>query len=157
MALAGIGGLIGAGSSPKPVVQPIKFSHQRHMKEEMTCLDCHAKADKSPYATFPTVQQCMLCHEEKKGDDPEEPKVREAAESGNGIPWEQVNRLPGHVYFSHAGHVKFAKMECTECHGKMADMSEPVTTSQIRNLDMTTCMACHDAKGARNECITCHK
>jgi len=143
--------------APVPVPQPIAFDHQRHMKEEMSCTDCHAQVEKSPHAGFPMVQQCMLCHGEAQGTHPDEPKVREAADSGGQIAWQQVNRLPGHVYFSHAAHTKFAKMDCKECHGDMSQMTEPVISPQILHLDMGRCMACHQEKNAWNECITCHK
>ncbi|MBI4230773.1 MAG: cytochrome c3 family protein [Planctomycetes bacterium] len=143
---------------PHPVVQPIAFSHRVHVSgEEMECADCHKRVGESPHATFPPVKYCMQCHEEPQGEHPDEPRVREYAQRGQEIPWVRVNRLPGHVYFSHASHVRDAKMECAECHGAMEDAEAPVTLPQIGHLDMGTCMACHRERGASNDCLRCHK
>jgi hypothetical protein len=100
---------------------------------------------------------CRLCHEEAKGDSADEKKVREYLEKQEEIPWVQVNRMPGHVYFSHAMHVKIGKMECSACHGDMAHATEPVTVSQVEKLGMRTCMQCHTERGASNDCLACHK
>jgi c(7)-type cytochrome triheme protein len=99
----------------------------------------------------------MLCHTDAQGRHPDEPKIREYAGRSEAIPWVQVNRVVGHVYFSHAAHVVYAKMECAECHGEMKDKTEPVTTPQVAHLDMTRCMACHEERGASNDCLRCHK
>src|SRR5262245_5527715 len=78
---------------PPPVTQPIAFNHKRHLAEDLKCLDCHKGADKAAHAGVPTVKACLLCHAEPKGTHPDEPKVREFAEKGEGIPWIQVNRM----------------------------------------------------------------
>lgn len=140
-----------------PVAQPIAFDHARHAEEELGCLDCHKTAESSPHAGLPRIAACLLCHSEAKGQHPDEPRVREYAERKAEIPWVQVNRLPGHVYFSHAMHVKLAKMECAECHGDMAKASAPPATSQIEHLSMSRCMECHEQLGATNDCLACHK
>jgi menaquinone reductase, multiheme cytochrome c subunit len=140
-----------------PVVQPLFFSHQRHIAEGMNCVDCHRQADKGTHATLPPVKACLLCHAEAKGEHPDEPKIREYAERQEEIPWARVNRLPGHVYFSHVAHVGYAQMECATCHGEMKELQAPVTMSQIRHLDMRACMNCHEEKGASNDCLRCHK
>jgi hypothetical protein len=139
------------------VLQPIAFDHARHQQEDIACLDCHKNAETSPYATLPKIATCLLCHAEPKGENPEEKKVREYADKNAQIPWVQVNRLPGHVYFSHAAHVKLGKMECAVCHGDMGTRKEPVTSSQVEHLTMGRCMQCHTEKGASNDCLACHK
>ncbi len=145
------------GDENHPIVQPIAFDHARHAEEGMACLDCHVRAQSSAYAGIVLVKACMLCHAEQQGVDPEEAKVREYAERGEQIPWVQVNRLPGHVYFSHEAHVRLAEMECAECHGDVASSTEPFVRSQIEYLSMERCMACHAERGASNDCLACHK
>lgn len=140
-----------------PIVQPIAFDHARHGAEDLGCLDCHKTAETSPHASLPLIASCLLCHAEPKGESPEEAKVREYAERREEIPWVQVNRMPGHVYFSHAVHAKLAKMDCAECHGDMSSAKEPVTVSQVGHLTMRRCMECHFEKGASNDCLACHK
>lgn len=139
------------------IVQPIAFDHARHAQEELACTDCHKTAETSPHASLPLIATCMLCHTEAKGTHPDEPKIRAFAERGEQIPWVQVNRLPGHVYFSHAMHVKLGHMECTECHGNMAVANLPVTRSQVDRLTMSRCESCHREREASNDCLTCHK
>ncbi|MCA9000729.1 MAG: cytochrome c3 family protein [Planctomycetes bacterium] len=133
------------------------FNHKVHHEQDTGCTECHLQAETKPYATLPGIKTCMLCHEEAQGEHPEEPKVREYAERGESIPWVQANRVAGHVYFSHAAHVTLGEMECSDCHGDMATMEEAVTQSQVLNLDMATCMKCHEERGASNDCLVCHK
>lgn len=143
--------------SPLAINQPIAFNHKRHLEENMTCVDCHKGVEKQAHATLPSTKACMLCHKEPQGKHPDEPKVRVYAERGEPIPWIKVNRLPGHVYFSHAAHVTFAKMDCSECHGDMKNRTTPVTSSQIDTLNMDKCMECHKQKGVSTDCLRCHK
>lgn len=151
------------------VVQPIEFNHAAHAKEGMGCLDCHSKADQKPYASFPSVKQCLLCHseeetEEEVKDNPAAQrkraagiKLREYAAADEGVPWVTVNRVVGHVYFSHVAHVRFAKLKCDECHGDMSAMTKPPEHSQIEHLTMRRCMECHAERGTSNDCLVCHK
>jgi hypothetical protein len=88
--------------APVPVKQPMAISHKRHMEADMKCLTCHPGAEDQALAQFPTVADCMDCHGKARGNHPDEPKVRAFAERGQEIPWVRVDRLPGHVYFSHA-------------------------------------------------------
>ena len=137
--------------------QPIRFDHSRHVQEGLACLDCHKNAESSRYATLPRISTCRLCHEEAKGDSADEKVVREHLERQEEIPWIQVNRMPGHVYFTHAMHVKAGKLECAVCHGDMAKATEPVERSQVDGLTMRACMRCHVLRGASNDCLACHE
>lgn len=143
---------------PAPVRQPMAFNHRLHMeKEEMECTDCHKYVKRLPQATTPLVKDCMKCHFEAEGKDPDEPKIRELSEKKEEIPWIQVNHLPGHVYFSHRAHVRFARMKCQECHGKVEKLEKPVSLPSIGHLTMGRCVDCHQKKKASIDCIICHK
>ncbi|MBI2899634.1 MAG: hypothetical protein HYY17_05575 [Planctomycetes bacterium] len=166
----------------------MKFSHKTHVDKDLACTQCHVGIDASTRVTGAvrvTMATCMSCHAQKqvstecatchpttpkapltclhchavpRGNHPDEPKLREYAAKGQAIPWVQVNRLVGHVHFSHVAHVTFARMDCKECHGEMKDMTEPVTVPQIGRLDdMDFCMRCHEEKGVSNDCTRCHK
>ena len=154
--------------------QPLEFNHAVHAQENISCDDCHSKADEGPHATFPSLKQCLLCHKEATEGESDESEAakdpaaaarkREVArklavfvKAGNGVPWLTVNRLVGHVYFSHVAHVRFGKMKCEECHGDMSVAKTPPEQSQIENLTMRRCMECHTERGASNDCLTCHK
>jgi respiratory nitrate reductase gamma subunit len=44
-------------------IQPIAFSHRLHAGElQMSCLYCHADAEKGPHAGLPAASVCMNCH-----------------------------------------------------------------------------------------------
>lgn len=139
------------------ITQPIRFNHKLHVAQDMECTACHEGSDSKPHATLPVLDKCMECHSEALSDDPEEEKVRAHAGAATEIPWIRVNRLPGHVYFSHRAHVKWAELACARCHGEMAERETPVTSSQIDSLTMAQCIGCHRAKGAGTDCLTCHK
>ncbi len=176
-ALSGLGLLaaswLSRDSHEGAVHQPIEFNHAVHAKENISCDDCHSKADEKPYATFPSLKQCLLCHKDEEAEGGEadalkdpaaaarkreaEVKLREYGEKGQGVPWVTVNRLVGHVYFSHVAHVRFGEMKCDECHGDMASLTKPPEHSQVENLTMRRCMECHTQRGASNDCLTCHK
>lgn len=140
------------------VKQPIAFDHEAHIKaEDMDCLDCHRFADKGKYATIPRIKDCTDCHSQPQGKSPEEPKVRDYIDSGKEIPWVNVNRLPGHVYFSHQVHVNFGEMKCWDCHKDMRKESKPVTRPDIGYLTMSKCIACHKDRQVETDCSHCHK
>jgi hypothetical protein len=145
------------GLGAQPVRQPIAFDHQRHAAEGMACADCHARAADHAQAGHPRLQSCLLCHAEPKGSHPDEPLIRRYAEEKREIPWVRVNRTEGHVYFSHEAHVTWAAMDCAECHGAVKDRATPTTAPQVGALTMARCMECHQQRGARDDCLACHK
>ncbi len=140
------------------VRQPLAFDHEAHIRaEKMECADCHRFATAGPYATLPKLKDCRDCHSEPQGQHPDEAAVREYAKKGMEIPWITVNRLPGHVYFSHRAHVVDGKMDCWDCHRDMRKEKQAAMNSDIKALTMSRCMACHEARHAKNDCLTCHK
>jgi hypothetical protein len=148
---------LGLARADAPIVQPIAFDHARHAQEGLACTDCHAQADHGSYATLPRLARCMLCHKEAQGTHADEPKLREYARRNEEVPWVEVNRLPGHVHFSHVAHVRFGALDCSTCHGDMAHATAPPPRSQIDGLTMGRCMDCHAERHASNDCIACHK
>ena len=141
---------------PVPVKQPMALSHQRHMEADMKCVTCHPGAEEQRLAQFPTVADCMDCHGKARGNHPDEPQVRAYAERGQEIPWVRVDRLPGHVYFSHATHVTLAKMKCEDCHQGILTATLALTLPDVHQT-MEDCMSCHRERKASNQCKTCHK
>lgn len=145
-------------NEPEPVVQPIAFNHAVHVEgEEMGCVDCH-DAHQSARAGIADIRSCNECHKDPQGDPPsaEEEKVREYAKAKKQIPWVQVNKNAGHVYFSHRAHVTFARMTCEECHGDVGSMTEPVTVPTPDLHSMAACIKCHESRGATTDCLACH-
>ena len=146
----------GCRREPVPVQQPMALSHKRHMEANMKCVTCHPGAEDQVLAQFPTVVDCMDCHFKARGDHPDEPKVRQYAERKQEIPWLRVDRLPGHVYFSHGVHMTAAKMRCEECHQGILEATKPLALPDV-HLTMEDCMRCHSERKASNQCKACHK
>lgn len=148
--------VVGCRRAPVPVKQPMALSHKRHMEADMKCVTCHPGAEDQALAQFPTVADCMDCHGKARGNHPDEPKVRVYAERGQEIPWIRVDRLPGHVYFSHATHVTLAKMKCEDCHLGILSATLALTLPD-EHQTMEDCMRCHRERKASNQCKSCHK
>lgn len=141
------------GWRPIPV-QPIAFTHRRHIEKQINCTSCHASVDQGPVAGIPSVKICMLCHTTIATDRPEIKKVAGYAERGEEIPWQRVYAFTpyGHVRFNHAPHIR-AGVDCAKCHG---DLSKQTVAQRAINLTMGYCLDCHKAKNASTECIACH-
>jgi c(7)-type cytochrome triheme protein len=151
--------LLGARSRPKPPPQPVAFDHWQHVSKEegpkLNCSDCHEHADKSPHATIPNVNSCMVCHETIKPDSPEVQKLRAYAERGQQPPWNRIYWFEpsANVYFSHKPHAR-AGISCSECHGDVAQMH--AISRQIEQ-NMGWCIACHEQKKVSTDCYICHR
>ena len=76
-----------ASDSGGPPVQPIDFSHARHVEQaRIDCQFCHAYARRGPVAGIPSVQRCAGCHETILPDAPEILKVLDYWENGTAHP-----------------------------------------------------------------------
>ncbi|MGM0478866.1 MAG: cytochrome c3 family protein [Bacteroidota bacterium] len=155
--------------------QPIQFPHEIHAGTNgIDCKYCHNSADKSKSAGIPTVNVCMNCHKQIKGNDEqavEISKIYEAAgfdPSGAGaysgetqnIVWNKVHSLPDHVYFNHSQHVKVGGIDCKQCHGDMTKQKELPQVTPVEELNkiegnvqltkptltMGWCIECHGKK-----------
>ena len=119
----------------------------------LPCNFCHTGVDKGDDAKIPPVDFCMKCHKTIKADSPEIAKLREASEKGKDIAWVPVYTVPDFVFFGHSTHIK-AGLHCVECHGpveKRDVLQKEVPTS------MNFCRDCHQQRGARSDCATCHQ
>ena len=116
-------GVSGANST---IIQPLKYNHQIHIESvELICSDCHIYVESMPSATIPNITMCEECHfEDPITDSPEEVKLIKYIEEQRQIPWQQIYSVPDHVYFSHRRHVAIGELDCSECHGKVEEMTE---------------------------------
>jgi len=137
--------------------QPIKFNHKKHaIENEIECTFCHKGAKKGRYATFPSVNTCIECHEEALTQSKEEEKIRTFYKKNMEIPWQKILRLPEHVYFSHYRHTVLGNIECTECHGNMPERTSP-PDKPLKRLRMKDCINCHKKNKVTTDCNACHK
>ncbi len=133
--------------------QPIPYSHKTHLALGLECKACHENADPGSFMGFPAESFCMNCHQAIKTDSPHIQKLAAAAEAAEPIAWERVYRIRDFVYFSHRKHIN-AGATCETCHGAVQELD--VMTKQVEH-NMKTCMACHEAHNAPNDCGTCHE
>jgi Cytochrome c7 and related cytochrome c len=140
---------------PPAVRQPIAFPHKTHIANQMECLTCHSNADRSIMATFPSVSDCMVCHENIKTDSPEIKKLAAYAARNEEPPWVRVYTFEDEadVYFSHKRHVK-ANVDCSRCHG---DQQNAMDARQRVQWTMGKCIDCHREHKVSVDCLTCHK
>jgi hypothetical protein len=103
--------------------QPIQFNHALHNElVDNGCESCHFFRADGTYSGVPKLAQCIDCHEEVNGEDPEEEKfVTQYVAKGREVPWLVYARQPDCVFFSHVAHVKMGQMECVTCHGHIGE------------------------------------
>jgi hypothetical protein len=134
--------------------QPISFSHRVHAGvKEINCRFCHSFTGKSREAGIPVMEKCFFCHKYIIPSHPQLLKELEHFKSGNAIQWVKIFYVPDFVKFRHQPHIKWANLDCTECHGdiKAKDRLQSV------NLQMGFCIECHKKKNAQTDCwLACH-
>ena len=103
--------------------QPVDFNHALHNElVEDSCESCHFFREDGTYSGVPKLAQCVDCHEEVNGEDPEEEKfVTQYVAKGREVPWLVYARQPDCVFFSHIAHVKMGQMDCVTCHGHIGE------------------------------------
>lgn len=138
---------------PPPPPQPVPYSHKTHLAMGLKCDACHRNADPGEFMGFPAESFCMSCHQVIKADSPHIAKLAAAARDKKPIPWVRVYQLPKYVYFSHRVHTA-AGTSCETCHGSVRERD--VMTKEVAH-NMKSCIACHTAAKARNDCMACHE
>lgn len=161
--------------------QPVQFSHKVHReKAGMNCEDCHAIREDGTFSGIPTVDKCAGCHAAPMGNTEEEKRmIKRYIESNREIPWLVYARQPENVRFSHAFHVKLAKLACERCHQAhgdsdslpaferdrvsgysrdiLGDPALPAAADRHPGMQMDDCIGCHQRRGVQDSCLACHK
>jgi hypothetical protein len=165
--------------------QPIAFSHKLHAGDmQISCLYCHAGAERSRHAGIPALNVCMNCHEkvtssfaaQRQAEPMESPELRKLydalalddvlgpleGKTPKPIVWQRVHQLPDFVYFDHRAHIT-AAVGCQQCHGPVETMDR---VRQVETLAMGWCVNCHrdvtqngvagKPVHASIDCVTCH-
>ncbi len=144
--------------SQSNITQPIEYNHKIHIEvAELSCTDCHINVENMPRATIPNIEICQACHsEEPISESPEEVKLLKYISEGNLIPWQQIYKVPDHVYFSHQRHVTIGELGCSLCHGNVEDMTEPASYP-VWTPTMDNCIDCHKQNKVTYDCLACHR
>ena len=138
-------------------IQPIRYNHKLHIESvELICSDCHIYVESMPSASIPNISICGDCHSEDPiTDSTEELKLIKYIKEQVQIPWQKIYSIPDHVYFSHRRHVSIGELECSECHGHIEEMTEPIS-SQAWIPSMENCIDCHNERKITRDCLACH-
>ena len=157
VALATVGFVIGRNvlRPDQQVIQPIDFNHGLHA-ESLECETCHELFSTSAHSGLPGLTTCLMCHEEPLTDSAEEEKIGRLAEAGQEQVFRKLFRLPDNVYYTHRRHAAVAQIECSVCHGEIAQTTSPPETPLVK-IDMDFCLDCHEARGAPTDCTRCHR
>lgn len=120
--------------------QPLPFDHSVHAgRYQIPCLHCHVQAEKNRFATVPSLNVCMNCHNNVAIQQPTIQALSKAHKADHSIAWLKVHLLPDFVMFNHQAHTK-AGVRCQTCHGPVEEMSE---VYQHSSLSMGWCVNCH--------------
>ncbi len=134
--------------------QPIPFSHKLHAgAQQLKCATCHKNPDPGERMGLATPALCMQCHEDVKTDSPAIQKLAEYAKDKRELKWRRVYEIPSYVFFSHRAHLTTGST-CADCHGEVKDLEQMYRAKEI---NMASCVNCHQAKGASFDCNFCHE
>ena len=149
-----------AVSDSEPISAPtgegaaIPFSHVLHAgKHAIDCRFCHGQAAHGAEANLPSARDCYVCHWTIAADKPAILELERRVKTGTPITWPASVRLPQHVQFQHAPHVRHG-VACAACHGNL-QVRENAQPS--RALSMGFCVDCHRTEGATHDCMACHQ
>jgi hypothetical protein len=141
-------------SEHTPPVQPIPYSHKKHLSLGLDCKDCHTNPEPGKLMTFPETSKCMLCHVTVAKDKPSIQKLAEYSKSKQVIPWVRVYTvLPG-VAWNHRTHLQ-GGVKCETCHGQVRQMEAMSEVTSVTT--MYSCLNCHEMNQAKTACDTCHQ
>ena len=141
-------------SEHAPPVQPISYSHKKHLAQGLECKDCHTNPGPGKLMTFPGTDKCMLCHAAVAKDKPSIKKLAEYAKSKQTVPWVRVYTLLPGVAWNHRVHLD-AGVKCETCHGPVREMEAMSEVTSVTT--MYSCLHCHEMNQAKTACDTCHK
>jgi hypothetical protein len=140
-------------SEHTPPVQPLPYSHKKHLSFGLECKNCHTNPDPGKLMTLPSTGKCMECHITIAKEKPSIQKLAEYSKSKQPIPWVRVYTvLPG-VAWNHRAHLE-ARVKCETCHGQVAQMDAISEVTSVTT--MYSCLSCHEMNHAKAACDTCH-
>ena len=138
--------------------QPIQYNHNVHIETVgMQCVDCHISVEHQANASIPSIEICQNCHSgDPLTESKEEKKLLIYIDKEKEIPWIKIYHVPDHVYFSHRRHIIRGEIKCSECHGNINEMKNPVT-AQFMVMSMNNCIKCHKERKVTTDCLACHR
>jgi hypothetical protein len=140
-----------------PVLQPIAFNHLKHTSDlGLACDFCHEYVRAGAHAGLPDAETCAVCHRSPQGTTEEAARVTELLARGNPLRFNKLFHLPEHVFYTHRRHVGIAELECSSCHGAIAETERPPDRPLI-GMSMDFCLDCHREREQTLDCNACHR
>jgi hypothetical protein len=162
--------------------QPLDFLHKTHAEKSgvADCAECHTIREDGTFAGLPPMEKCAGCHSDRIGESKAEATlVNDYIKTGHETPWLVYSQQPPNVWFSHAIHVKRAKLTCTECHAAYGE-SDQVRLYEVNRISgysrdiwghsisrlrraphegmkMSDCEGCHAKHNVEVGCLGCHE
>jgi len=135
--------------------QPIPFSHRVHAGvKRIDCRFCHPFVERSENAGLPAVEKCFFCHKYIIPDHPDIVREKAYLDSNKPVLWVQAFWVPDFVFFRHQPHVRWAGLDCSECHGDVRSMDRLPRV----DFEMGFCVKCHRKMEAELDCwLACHR
>jgi menaquinone reductase, multiheme cytochrome c subunit len=162
--------------------QPLDFLHKTHAEKSglTDCAECHVIRKDGIFAGLPATEKCAGCHSERIGESKTEAILVDSyIKPAQETPWLVYSRQPANVWFSHAIHVKRAKLSCAECHSSYGEQDSVRmyqvnrisgysrdlwghSISRLRNrphegMKMSDCEKCHRQRNLEVGCLGCHQ
>ncbi len=162
--------LPGSNEGYEPV-QPVTFSHRQHAGDmKISCLYCHAGAERSRYAGVPANNICMNCHDfvtaTAAAIAKEEAAAKQAHREAERVVSSELRKLYDAVGldaelqivegraprpiawvrvhalpdFAYFDHRAHVTVGCQQCHGAVDAMDR---VRQVETLSMGWCVNCH--------------
>lgn len=155
------------GLSPKTLasgyqpLQPVPYSHAKHLGMGLKCETCHNTVYEANFASVPSAEVCIRCHaptqdaagkslggQQVHANSPALKALHAAWNSGRPVRWTKVHDVAEYAYFAHAAHTNRG-IGCASCHGRIDQMGGAGTNDdvagvyQFSDLSMGWCLDCH--------------
>jgi hypothetical protein len=150
-----VGGAFAFWNWNSRVEQPIKFNHRKHTAL-VECSGCHVYYTQGAHSGLPDGSVCEACHADAVSKSPEEAKLRDMLAQGKPVVFHKLFHLPDHVFYSHRRHVVLGKLECSQCHGGIANTEAPPPRPLVK-ITMDFCLQCHLKSKVTTDCKDCHR
>ncbi|MFQ5703220.1 MAG: cytochrome c3 family protein [Gemmatimonadales bacterium] len=139
------------------IEQPVAFNHKKHTKDlGLACQFCHQYVETGAHPGLPGVETCSMCHQVPQGTSEEAARLTKIITAGDSLQFNKLFRLPSHVFYTHRRHVGIAKLDCTNCHGSIAETERPPKRPLVR-IKMKVCLDCHRKENQTVDCVACHR
>ncbi len=97
-----------------------------------------------------------MCHQVPQGTSEEAARVTKLIADGDSLRFKKLFKLPSHVFFTHRRHVGIARLDCTDCHGNIAETERPPDRPLVK-IKMKVCLSCHREEDQSVDCVSCHR